>query len=60
MTAAPQRRDRLLAQAGPDKWFKKVRAFDEAIRLKFEPVHHAAARGEYDAWAATPRARWRC
>jgi uncharacterized protein (DUF924 family) len=37
-------------QAGPEKWFKKVTAFDEAIRLKFEPVHHAAARGEYDAW----------
>jgi len=41
-------------QAGPAKWFKKAYAFDEAIRLKFEPTHHAAARGEYDAWAATP------
>jgi uncharacterized protein (DUF924 family) len=40
-------------QAGPPRWFKKDRAFDEAIRLKFEPVHHAAARGEYDAWAET-------
>ena len=40
-------------QAGPEKWFKKVTAFDEAIRLKFEPTHHAAARGEYDAWADT-------
>jgi len=40
--------------AGPGKWFKKVAAFDEAIRLKFEPVHHRAARGEYDAWAETP------
>ena len=39
--------------AGPQKWFKKLAAFDEAIRLKFEPVHHAAARGEYDAWAAS-------
>ena len=39
--------------AGPQKWFKKVHAFDEAIRLKFEPVHHRAARGEYDAWAET-------
>jgi uncharacterized protein (DUF924 family) len=37
--------------AGPEKWFKKVIAFDEAIRLKFEPTHHRAARGEYDAWA---------
>lgn len=39
--------------AGPDKWYAKNRAFDEAIRLKFEPVHHRAARGEYDAWTAT-------
>jgi uncharacterized protein (DUF924 family) len=39
--------------AGPKKWFTKNAAFDSAIRLKFEPVHHAAARGEYDAWAAT-------
>jgi uncharacterized protein (DUF924 family) len=40
--------------AGPTKWFKKDARFDEAIRLKFEPVHHAAARGEYDKWAETP------
>jgi uncharacterized protein (DUF924 family) len=39
--------------AGPAKWFAKSRAFDDAIRLKFEPVHHAAARGEYAAWAET-------
>jgi len=39
--------------AGPEKWFKKAYAFDEAIRLKFEPTHHAAARGEYDSWALT-------
>lgn len=40
--------------AGPQKWYAKNEAFDDAIRLKFEPVHHAAARGEYDAWSATP------
>jgi uncharacterized protein (DUF924 family) len=40
-------------QAGPAKWFARNAAFDEAIRLKFEPTHHAAARGEYDAWAET-------
>jgi uncharacterized protein (DUF924 family) len=40
--------------AGPAKWFKKVIAFDEAIRLKFESTHHKAARSEYDAWAQTP------
>jgi uncharacterized protein (DUF924 family) len=39
--------------AGPAKWFKKSHAFDEAIRLRFEPVHHAAARGQYTAWEQT-------
>ncbi len=39
--------------AGPAKWFKKNYAFDEALRLRFEPVHHAAARGDYASWAAT-------
>jgi uncharacterized protein (DUF924 family) len=39
--------------AGPKKWFVHAEAFDAAIRLKFEPVHHAAARGEHDGWAAT-------
>jgi uncharacterized protein (DUF924 family) len=39
--------------AGPSKWFAHVPAFDEAIRLKFEPVHHAAACGGYDAWRLT-------
>jgi len=39
--------------AGPLKWYKKNPAFDEALRLRFEPVHHAAARGEYDDWGFT-------
>lgn len=54
MTAHPNDVIGFWLQAGPAKWFKKVVAFDEAIRLKFEPVHHRAARGEYDAWAGTP------
>jgi uncharacterized protein (DUF924 family) len=37
--------------AGPVKWFKKDNRFDEALRLRFEPVHHAAARGEHDDWS---------
>jgi uncharacterized protein (DUF924 family) len=40
-------------QAGSEKWFTRKPAFDETIRLKFEPVHHRAARGEYDGWAVT-------
>jgi uncharacterized protein (DUF924 family) len=39
--------------AGPAKWYAKSEAFDAAIRLKFEPVHHAAARGEHDDWAGS-------
>lgn len=54
MTAHPNDIIGFWRNAGPDRWFKKVHAFDEAIRLKFEPVHHRAARGEYDAWAKTP------
>lgn len=41
------------SHAGPAKWFRKDWRFDQAIRLRFEPVHFAAARGEYDAWMAT-------
>jgi uncharacterized protein (DUF924 family) len=41
--------------AGPKRWFAKDDALDEAIRLKFEASHHAAARGEYDAWMETPQ-----
>ncbi len=40
--------------AGPEKWFAKNRAFDQAIALRFEPSHFAAARGEHDGWMATP------
>jgi uncharacterized protein (DUF924 family) len=36
--------------AGEKRWFEKDDAFDAAIRLKFEPTHHAAARGEYGHW----------
>lgn len=39
--------------AGPTRWFAKSEAFDDAIRLKFEAVHHAAARGAYAGWQAS-------
>ena len=54
MTAHPNDILGFWRSAGPKKWFAKSAAFDDAIRLKFEPVHHAAARGEYDAWAEAP------
>ncbi|CAN5592447.1 DUF924 family protein [soil metagenome] len=52
MLAKPQDVLGFWTAAGPDKWFAKSDAFDAAIRLKFEPVHFAAARGQHDAWAS--------
>lgn len=54
MTAHPNDILGFWRNAGPARWFTKAHAFDEAIRLKFEPVHHRAARGEYDHWVQTP------
>jgi len=53
MTAKPQDVLGFWTMAGPTKWFSKSDSFDSAIRLRFEPVHLAAARGEYDAWRAS-------
>jgi len=53
LPAIPQDVIGFWTNAGPTRWFKASRGFDEAIRLKFEPTHHAAARGNYDAWAQT-------
>jgi len=54
MTAHPADITGFWRSAGPKRWFAKSAAFDDAIRLKFEPVHHAAARGQYDRWIETP------
>lgn len=54
MTAIPNDVLTFWRHAGPQKWFARNAAFDEACRLKFEPTHHRAARGEYDAWAESP------
>jgi uncharacterized protein (DUF924 family) len=40
-------------RAGPKRWFAKNDAFDAEIRDRFEAAHHAAAGGEFDAWADT-------
>ncbi|WP_293905982.1 DUF924 family protein [Phenylobacterium sp.] len=54
MTATPFDILGFWTNAGPRQWYAKNARFDEAIRLKFEPVHHRAAQGNYDAWAGTP------
>jgi len=53
MSAAPIDIVGFWRHAGPGKWFRKDYRFDEALRLRFEPVHLAAARGEYDRWMET-------
>lgn len=40
--------------SGPDRWFKRDEAFDEDIRRRFLATYEAGARGELDAWTATP------
>jgi uncharacterized protein (DUF924 family) len=53
MTAHPADVVTFWRQAGPKRWFEKSPAFDDAVRLRFEPTHHAAARGQYDGWIET-------
>jgi uncharacterized protein (DUF924 family) len=40
-------------EAGPEKWFKKDPAFDDAIRTRFLDTYEAAAAGQLSAWEAT-------
>jgi uncharacterized protein (DUF924 family) len=54
LAANPQDVLTFWTNAGPKQWYAAKPAFDEAIRLKFEPTHYAAARGKYDRWAETP------
>jgi uncharacterized protein (DUF924 family) len=39
--------------AGPDKWFKKDTAFDDAIRARFLATYEAAAAGNLSGWEET-------
>ena len=54
MTATPNDILVFWTNAGPTRWFAKNPRFDDSIRLRFEPTHHLAARGTYDAWGETP------
>ena len=40
-------------EAGPEKWFKKDTAFDEAIRTRFLETYEAAAAGKLADWEQT-------
>ena len=48
MTAHPNDVISYWRYAGLEKWFKKVVAFDETIRLKFESTHHHTAQNKYN------------
>ncbi|WP_201859941.1 DUF924 family protein [Microvirga soli] len=41
-------------EAGPEKWFSKDEAFDQACRDRFMPTYEAAARGDLNEWELTP------
>ncbi|MBT8446197.1 MAG: DUF924 domain-containing protein [Gammaproteobacteria bacterium] len=44
-------------EAGPGRWFKTSREFDQLCRERFLPTLEAAARGECASWRATPSGR---
>ena len=44
-------------EAGPEKWFKKSDAFDEAIRERFGATWDEARTGRLDGWAGTAEGR---
>lgn len=41
-------------EAGPARWFTKDTAFDQDFQSRGLALHEAAARGDLDAWSATP------
>lgn len=52
--ASPQAVLAFWRDAGPEKWFKKNAAFDDAIRARFLATYEAAAADELSNWEATP------
>lgn len=41
-------------EIGPERWFAKDSALDEAVRSRFLEAHEMAARGELKSWEETP------
>lgn len=54
MIASPTDVLRFWRAAGPEKWFKKDAAFDDAIRERFLETYEAAAAGGLANWEAAP------
>lgn len=42
-------------ESKPYQWFRRDRAFDDAIRSRFGALHNAAKTGKLDVWRAHPR-----
>jgi uncharacterized protein (DUF924 family) len=55
MTAAAADVVEFWREAGSKAWFAKDASFDNAIRERFERVHHAAARGELESWGESAK-----
>jgi len=51
--ASPQSVLAFWREAGPDKWFNKDAAFDDAIRTRFLETYEAAAEGRLADWETT-------
>lgn len=45
---------RFWERAGPKRWFRVDRAFDDRFRRRFMATHLAAARRELEGWLETP------
>ena len=42
-------------EAGPERWYKTSKSFDETIRTRFGAAHEAAAASGYDDWRQSAR-----
>ena len=45
---------RFWREAGPDRWYKKDKAFDDEIRRRFLDTHETAAAGKLKDWESSP------
>lgn len=53
-TAIPEDVVAFWREAGPERWFNKDEAFDEAVRDRFLSTYEAAARGDFVDWERSP------
>lgn len=44
-------------EAGPDHWWKKSKAFDDLVRLRFQALYRRAVTGELAHWRDSARGR---